>query len=176
MTRRPGVPRFFRVFFVPSHSLFPSLNMPGSMESRHKIRELALQVLFAFDAQARASDQLADEVTLGAVTDPSVVSEVRRIAVDAWEHRQAADEWATRLAPQWPTHRQPAVDRSVLRLAIWELTHLDTPPKVVIDEAIELAKQFSTANSPSFVNGVLDAVLKEVMELKDSGLRGPGSE
>jgi transcription antitermination protein NusB len=66
-----------------------------------------------------------------------------------------------RLAPQWPVRRQPAVDRSLLRMSIWELTNADTPPKVVIDEAIELAKQFSTEQSPSFINGVLDAVLKE---------------
>ncbi len=66
-----------------------------------------------------------------------------------------------RSAPQWPPRRQPAVDRSLLRLAVWELTNTQTPPKVVIDEAIELAKHFSTGQSPAFVNGVLDAVLKE---------------
>jgi len=53
------------------------------------------------------------------------------------------------------------VDRNILRLAVWELTSADTPPKVVIDEAIELAKAFSTEHSPAFVNGVLDAVLHE---------------
>jgi N utilization substance protein B len=58
------------------------------------------------------------------------------------------------------------VDRNILRLAVWELTNADTPPKVVIDEAIELAKCFSTEQSPAFVNGVLDAVLKENMALK----------
>jgi N utilization substance protein B len=57
------------------------------------------------------------------------------------------------------------VDRSILRLAVWELTSGQTPPKVVIDEAIELAKSFSTEQSPAFVNGVLDAVLKEVNAL-----------
>jgi transcription antitermination protein NusB len=53
------------------------------------------------------------------------------------------------------------VDRNIIRLAIHEITSGQTPPKVAIDEAIELAKTFSTENSPSFVNGVLDAVLKE---------------
>jgi N utilization substance protein B len=52
---------------------------------------------------------------------------------------------------------------------VWELTHTDTPPKVVIDEAIELAKTFSTEHSPAFVNGVLDAVLREVRGLKEDG-------
>jgi N utilization substance protein B len=50
---------------------------------------------------------------------------------------------------------------------VWELTHTETPPKVVIDEAIELAKNYSTEQSPSFVNGVLDAVLKEVKSLTE---------
>ena len=53
------------------------------------------------------------------------------------------------------------MDRGILRLAVWELTNADTPPKVVIDEAIELSKAFSTEQSPAFINGVLDAVLKE---------------
>ena len=66
-----------------------------------------------------------------------------------------------RAAPQWPIRRLAAVDRAVLRLAIWELTSSDTPPKVVIDEAIELAKEYSTELSSGFVNGVLDAALKE---------------
>ena len=77
------------------------------------------------------------------------------------EQRQAIDQRLERIAPQWPPRRQPAVDRNLLRLAVWELTNLQTPPKVVIDEAIELAKEFSTEQSPAFVNGVLDAILKE---------------
>ncbi len=57
------------------------------------------------------------------------------------------------------------VDRNLIRMAVWELTNSDTPPKVVIDEAIELAKEFSTEQSPAFVNGVLDAVLRETRTL-----------
>ena len=57
------------------------------------------------------------------------------------------------------------MDRNLIRLAVWELTHKPTPPKVVIDEAIELAKEFSTEQSPAFVNGVLDSVLKEKQQL-----------
>jgi hypothetical protein len=80
--------------------------------------------------------------------------------------RQTADEWAARLAPQWPTNRQPAVDRAILRLAIWELTNTDTPPKVVIDEAIELAKHFSTATRPPSSTACSTRCGKEVVDLK----------
>ena len=148
-----------------------SASQPGTEPknaSPHKVRELALQVLFAFDSNDFASAELANEMTLNVTKDLLLVHKVTKMADAAWQNRKAADEWATRLAPQWPTHRQPAIDRALLRLAIWELTNTDTPPKVVIDEAIELSKEFSTANSPAFLNGVLDSVLKEVEKLKRS--------
>ena len=144
------------------------MDSPGNVDSQHKTRELALQVLFAWDAQDFASAELAHEMTLTVTKDLLLVHKVVGMAQKAWDVRRQSDEWTTRLAPQWPSHRQPGVDRNILRLAIYEMTNTDTPPKVVIDEAIELAKEFSTANSPAFVNGVLDAVMKEVAALKQS--------
>ena len=64
-------------------------------------------------------------------------------------------------AEHWRIERMPAVDRNILRLAIYELRNTDTPPAVAIDEALELARRFSTEESVQFVNGVLDAVNKE---------------
>ena len=120
-----------------------------------------MQVVFLWDAQGGADRALADQVVMDGTDDP----DVRRGAMDAaagcWEQRSTIDAQVERLAPQWPPRRQPGVDRSLIRLAVWEMNSTDTPPKVVIDEAIEMAKSFSTENSPAFVNGVLDAVLKE---------------
>src|SRR5262245_20168602 len=131
-----------------------------------QVRQLALQLLFLFDAHNAVDEAMAAQ----AVAEGSDDAEARRRAIHtakgAWEFRETSDSRVERLAPQWPPRRQPGVDRNILRLAIWELTHTDTPPKVVIDEAIELAKSFSTEQSPAFVNGVLDAVLKEVQALK----------
>ena len=93
----------------------------------------------------------------------------RGAAQSAWEQRPSIDELLERIAPQWPPRRMPAVDRAILRLATWELHNTPTPPRVVLDEAIELAKEFSTADSPRFVNGVLDAVLQERRELTGEG-------
>ena len=128
---------------------------------KRKSRELAMQVLFSWDTHGEANPDMAGRI----VTDGSDDAAVRRRALDmasaAWEARETIDQWVVRLAPQWPTRRQPGVDRALIRLAVWELTRSDTPPKVVLDEAIEMAKQFSTEHSPAFVNGVLDAVLKE---------------
>jgi N utilization substance protein B len=108
------------------------------MASRTKARELAMQLMFLWDTNGEKDDALTDQVA-----------------------RDASDQWVERLAPQWPPRRQPPVDRSILRLGVWEMTNTETPPKVVIDEAIELAKQFSTEQSPAFVNAVLDAAHKE---------------
>jgi N utilization substance protein B len=100
-------------------------------------------------------------------------------ATAAWEQREICDTRIERLAPQWPPPRQPGVDRNILRLAVWEMTNSPTPPKVVLDEAIELAKQFSTEQSAAFVNGVLDAVLREhraLTEGSELGVHGSDQE
>ncbi len=136
------------------------------MSKKRKARELAMQVLFLWDTNGGNDDALAAQV----VNDGSPDHDVRRdglaMAAAAWNGRAVADQWVLRLAPQWPTRRQPGVDRSLLRLAVWELVSgTNTPPKVVIDEAIEMAKEFSTEHSPAFVNGVLDAILKEFEQL-----------
>ena len=137
------------------------------MPSRTKARELAMQLMFLWDTNGEKDDALTDQV----VRDAHVDDEERRLALqmasDAWTARETSDAWIARLAPQWPPRRQPGVDRSILRLAVWELTATATPPKVVIDEAIELAKGFSTEQSPAFVNGVLDSVLRETKALTD---------
>jgi N utilization substance protein B len=120
-----------------------------------------MQILFLWDAQSQAEEVMAGQVVRDASEDAAFGQEVLTIAKGAWEHRQATDRWVERVAPQWPTHRQPPVDRNLLRLSVWELTHTTTPAKVVIDEAIELAKHFSTEQSASFINAVMDAILKE---------------
>ena len=78
------------------------------------------------------------------------------MADQVWERCREADAAISPLTPDWPTRRQPVVDRNLLRLAWYEMTVAQVPPKVVMSESIELAKEFSTAESPSFINGVLD--------------------
>lgn len=140
-------------------------------------RRLAMQVLFVWDAAGRADDSEAQHVTAEATreVDPGderamreaheVRQRARAAAGATWEQAQWIDQTLERIAPQWPPRRMPAVDRAILRLSTWELTSTQTPPNVVLDEAIELAREFSTADSPRFVNGVLDAVLRERREL-----------
>lgn len=135
-----------------------------------------MQVLFVWDSHGGRDPDAARQTVAQGDPDPDVRDAATRMAEGAWEQRDVSDAWVERLAPQWPTRRQPGVDRNILRLAVWELTHVDTPPKVVLDEAIELAKAFSTAQSPAFVNGVLDAVLKERVQVSGFGVQGkPGT-
>ncbi len=119
-----------------------------------------MQVLFVWDTNGQA-DRAAAEAVVRYDPDADVQRDALNAATGAWEQREMIDQRIARLAPQWPPRRQPGVDRSILRLAVWEMTNTPTPPKVVIDEAIEMAKAFSTEQSAAFVNGVLDAIHKE---------------
>jgi N utilization substance protein B len=91
------------------------------------------------------------------------------------ENRKAIDNWIVGIARNWPIDRMAHIDRNVLRLAIYELVYgnNDAPPKVIINEAIELAKRFSTAQSSSFVNGILDRVHVLVADAKSMGITNP---
>jgi len=77
-------------------------------------------------------------------------------------HSKKLDKQIEKAAPTWPIEKLNRIDLSILRLAIYELDQGKIPPKVVIDEAVELAKEFGSENSPSFINGVLGTVYKEV--------------
>lgn len=126
-----------------------------------------MQILFAWDAQTECLDAMARQVAADGSEDEEIRSDAIEMAKGAWDQLSTTDPWIERLAPKWPPRRQPSVDRSLLRLAAWELICTQTPPKVVIAEAIELAKQFSTEQSAAFVNGVLDSLLKEHVALTD---------
>jgi N utilization substance protein B len=139
------------------------------MYRKRKTREIAMQILFAWDAQAGDHDGIARQIAEDGVADDEIRSEAMEMARGAWDQLATTDPWIERLAPKWPPKRQPGVDRALLRLAAWELVSTETPPKVVIAEAIELAKQFSTEQSAAFVNGVLDSLLKEHLALTGKG-------
>jgi N utilization substance protein B len=137
------------------------------MPARHKSRQRALQVLFLWDQrQGSIDDAMAEFYT----TLHSEEDDPRRADPDDFMERlvrgtaaSVAEIDARILAKSanWRLERMPAVDRNILRLAVYEMTSTDTPAPVVIDEALELARQFSTDESVSFINGVLDAVHRD---------------
>jgi len=120
-----------------------------------------MQILFVWDAQSNCDPLLAKQVTVEGTDNEPIRQDAMELAVNAWGLLSTIDPWIERLAHNWPLRRQPGVDRALLRLASWEIIATQTPPKIVIAEAIELAKSFSTEQSAAFINGVLDSVLKE---------------
>lgn len=102
----------------------------------------------------------ADGKQVGGETDKAF-DYARTLVEGTLEHLQEIDELIRRQAEHWRLERMPAVDRNILRLAIYEfLYETDVPKLVILDEAIELAKEFGTEQSGRFVNGVLDGILK----------------
>jgi len=133
------------------------------VDPRTKARQIAMQALFQLDAQGESLlSDLNDFFTENAPEET-----VRKLAIDwtreTWANLPACDELITNAALKWKLSRLSQVDKSILRLAVYQLKFCpDIPPKVAINEAIELAKKFGTDKSPGFVNGVLDGILKKL--------------
>jgi N utilization substance protein B len=93
---------------------------------------------------------------------PEIISAAKKLLRAAFEQLTESDKLLARHARNWELDRLAMVDRNILRLSVEELLEGETPLKVVINEAIRLAKEFSTAESPRFINGVLDAIAREI--------------
>lgn len=124
-----------------------------------------MQVLYQLDLSAVHNPPSAE--TLAQSLDDEHDNDATRtlaaeIALAAWATHKDADARVAQLAPDWPTHRQPPVDRAILRLAYYEITSGHAPPKVAINEAVELAKAYCAEQTPAFINGVLDKLAKQV--------------
>lgn len=136
-----------------------------------EVRRLAFQVLYQLDArngqdpEAVLASTMKDDEDSGDATDfsPAERKKAFELATLSWADREKADAFMLEAAPGWPAHRQAAVDRAILRLAHFEMTSGRTHPKIAVNEAVELAKTFSTDKSPAFVNGLLDKLLKSVL-------------
>ena len=128
---------------------------------RSEARALALQCLTQLDVQG---DAFLGEVP-AFIAESNASSNIKTLASDlahgAWKCRQISDDRIAQTVKHWQLHRIALVDRAILRLAVAELLERpEVPVKVILDQAIELAKRFSTAESPKFINGVLDAIVK----------------
>ncbi len=113
--------------------------MKSARDPRHQKRREVIKELFAESFASQSISAMAQQI---------------------YEHRDDLDQKITSAAPQWPIDKLNKIDLAILRLAIFELDVNEAPPKVVIDEAVELAKEYGAESSPSFVNGVLGTVLK----------------
>jgi N utilization substance protein B len=130
---------------------------------RHQGRMLALQVLYEIDLTGHDPDEaMARAFAEHAPVTAGVVAQVQDLVRGVLAHRADLDPVIAAAAPARALAEQAAIERNVLRLAVYELVYLpDVPPKAAINEAVELAKRFGGENSGKFINGVLRTVLEE---------------
>ena len=137
----------------------------SGVPARRKARQRALQCLYAIelgghDIDSALSDEIFSEQQLASNADF-----VRMLVSKSVEERDALDEHIRRQSENWDIARMALMDRLILRLAICEMLYCpDISPKVTINEALEISKQFSTSKSSQFINGILDAVLKDLSQ------------
>lgn len=137
------------------------------MPARHRSRQRAVQVLYLWDQRKQAVEEAISSYyeTLGSEEDepqrtpPDEFMET--LVRGAAASTDSIDQRISAKSSHWRIERMPVVDRNILRLAIYEMDELQTPPAVVIDEALELARQFSGDESVAFINGVLDAIRRD---------------
>jgi N utilization substance protein B len=133
------------------------------MGKRTKARECALQMLYQWDVTREPMDKVAGLFWQVRSSTDETRAMAERLARGAQSHVGALDEEITRASANWRFDRIAAIDRNILRVAVYELMREPgTPSSVVIDEAVELAKRFGEGGSPPFVNGVLDAIKARV--------------
>ena len=125
-------------------------------------RERALALLY----EAEAKEESGTDVVAGLPVEPEPYA--AEIVAGVTANQGEIDELLRRFAKGWNLERMPAIDRSLLRMSVWELVHTDLPIGVVISEAVELAKRYSTDDSHRFVNGMLSGIADEV--------RGPATK
>lgn len=139
------------------------------MATRHLVRSIVLQSLYEWDFYRRETDLVAivernlTEFGPG-IDEPDFAW---RMVKGIIEHLKDIDAVIARVAPEWPVDQIAVIDRNVLRIGLYELLyadHKEVPPKVAINEAIELAKSYGGMSTPRFVNGVLGTVYRELAE------------
>ena len=148
-------------------------------KSRTRAREIALQALYQHDLAQRSKEARPHPVELEPfIRQSSDEPEVRAYALRLYDGTLSAlegiDAQIEAVVAHWKLERIAAVDRSVLRMALYEILDVpDVPPKVVINEAIELAKKYSTAESGAFVNGILDRIYRQLLQAPEEPARSP---
>ena len=126
---------------------------------RRKAREVALQALYEIDLTGHATGEVMDRIIEANTLTAESASFARELLDGVMLNREKIDDQIRHFAPAWPLDQMAVVDRSILRLATYELLHNNkVPVKVAINEAVDLAKSFGADSSPRFINGVLSSI------------------
>jgi N utilization substance protein B len=131
------------------------------VRARHQARIVALQALYEIDCTGHAPATVLDQRLEATELSKTATAFSRRLVSGVLKHRSVLDIFIHRHAPEWPLEQMAYIDRNVLRIAIFEFAvDGQTPVKVAINEAVELAKTFGSDSAPRFVNGVLGALVE----------------
>lgn len=132
--------------------------------TRRKLREKVLQILYAYELSNDSLEVMFEDL-LQEVIDEESKEFVKSLTLLTIKHRDEYDEMIKQVVKNWEIQRIAVIDRLLIRMATCEMLHFpDIPPKVSINEVIEIAKRYSTDQSDKFINGVLDAILKKLKE------------
>ncbi len=136
------------------------------MGKRRKAREAALQALYQIDLAGHSADEALQSLRESfGETDTDVLGYAEMLVRGVADNREELDALVGAHSPNWRVDRMARVDRNILRVATFELRHrTDVPVKVILNEAIEVAKRFGTEESSAFINGVLDKVARAVRD------------
>ncbi|HBH51471.1 MAG TPA: transcription antitermination factor NusB [Planctomycetaceae bacterium] len=126
---------------------------------RTRARETALQMLYQHDLNPGLPDELVREQVLERLEDEELSRFAWSLYRGVIDNRTTVDAAIEKVAANWSLRRMAPTDRNVLRLGAFELQKTETPPRVIIDEAIEMARKYGSAQSPPFVNGILDRLI-----------------
>jgi N utilization substance protein B len=139
------------------------------MKPRTRARSLALQVLYEVDLAKHPPADIYRSRLEETPLPEDLSNFARQIIFGVLPLTNTLDQFIARYAPEWPLDQIAAIDRNILRMALWEFTvYHETPIKVVINEAVELAKQFGSDSAPRFVNGVLGALAEHQHEIQQA--------
>jgi len=141
---------------------------------RRRARELALQLLYQRDIARTEPEEMFARTEEYVSAAPEVQEYASRLVLGTLSRLEELDERLSKQSDHWRLGRMPVVDRNLLRVALYELLYEDeTPDPVVIDEAVEIAKKFSTPSSAPFVNGVLDGIRRSLYGPRETAPRRP---
>jgi N utilization substance protein B len=138
--------------------------------TRRKGRETALQAMFEIDLARHLPGRVLERMMQDGKLHEETSGFVRGLVLGVAEHGQTLDALIARYAPEWPVAQLAVIDRNVMRMALFEMAATNTPVKVAINEAVELAKKFGSDSAPRFINGVLGAAADHLNEWKQQFL------
>ncbi|MDI6731769.1 MAG: transcription antitermination factor NusB [Candidatus Margulisbacteria bacterium] len=131
------------------------------MGKRNTARRLAVQALYQADLSHEIIDQALDNIVESEDFIPETKKFASQLAKSAWDKREEIDKIISKMAIDWPLERIGKVDRAILRLSLAELAVAETPVSVIINEAVELAKKYSSPEAAKFINGILGAFVRK---------------